>query len=810
MSQAVAFRPSAYIPTSARTGNNSPSILRGRNAFIRGHEDNTYAECYGGSLDLGFDVTLIPVVGTLQTTSGSRAVVGTGTAFMGFFPGMRLFIQGVSILQILVIDTIEDDTHLHVVTESTNSESAQTAVLPYVLFEVGKRRGYALWGNVLEFDLGTLLGVGLGTFFLDGAGLPGSSLVLSKKAQVALLDGATGNYSTLLLLLGPGPGGIVATAGTAPAAKTFTDADVNTATDNINVVAHGYSTGQPVTLSNPGTQISVNGALLSENRIVFLDVIDVDNFKLADLLQDAIADTPLDITNAGAGTTTVTPVSKKVPAGDRSVRISKASTLMGTPAFGNPGPPIPVTVTADGTIDIPLPAMDSLTDPTSPHNAYKLWVSLFGGSTAEATANAATGPWYGVRTVSEKELSGGLSGGIFKLEYTDVEATNGDLITFDNEPPSDAMFVGTVAGYPVLVSCQGKPTPTELDGTSPGPSIIPFKPANIVAAPLVLDNGQRNEVPLSPPEIILGSYMAAGRLYLMTANTLQIAVFSSDPDFPVSTRPFWKSGFRNPYALCFVNGRLYGFTSAGPMRSVSDGEEGSEEHSFAADVEEIMKDWKPENVFTQHDPQNECVCYINSGARRNSDGYWESDIVPFMLRNERWSMPITITDTQADRIISGAATVNGHLEFLAGGRDGSMFGAYNSKTFRFDQVSGETVGYYMVWQLSDAGAESRPKKVKRPAVRGKVTANGNVGIHGEYIDDEIDMVAIAAGNSGSKTGAVALSNSVSGVRYRPAEDVGVEGLMVYAIGVAGEWAGVGDRDRIDEVICEVTVQGGRA
>jgi hypothetical protein len=327
---------------------------------------------------------------------------------------------------------------------------------------------------------------------------------------------------------------------------------------------------------------------------------------------------------------------------------------------------------------------------------------------------------------------------------------------------------------------------------------------------LVLDTGARNDVPLSPPETIIGMYMAAGRLYLLTANTLQIAAFTSDPDFPVSTRPFWKTGFRNPYALCFVNGRLYGFTTAGPMRSVTDGEEGSEEHAFAADVEEIVKDWKPENVFAVHDPQNECVCYINSGARLNASGYWESDIVPFMLRNERWSLPITITSTTADRIISGAATVNGHMEFLAGGRDSLAVGSKNAKTFRFDQVSGELVNYRIAWQFTDAGVENRPKKVKRPAVRGKITNNGTVGIHGCYIDEEIDMVGLAAGNSTSKTGPIALSDSVAGVRYRPAEDVGVEGLMIFSLEVEGQWDGTGERDRIDEVTCEVVVQGARA
>jgi hypothetical protein len=770
--------------------------------FIRGHEDNIYSESYRGNLDLSETLTLVAITGTIQTFAGAVGILGTGTSFRAqLFPGQRLL---TSDNQVIIINEVVDDTHADLATAPDNNAAGLTAYRFFVLFEVDKERGTLLWGNALRFDMGTILAVGDGVLRLNGSVLTGDSLTATRRVKVAIPD-TSGSYTVQQLGFDDFPVGIVATAGTAPAAKTFTSADVTVATDNINVAAHGYSTGQPVSLSNPTTQISVSGVPLSPNQTFWIIAVDANNIKLAGTLQDAVSNVPLDITSAGAGTTTITPISKKMPAGDRSVRIAKASTKLGTPSYGNPGPPIIVTVTANGTIDIPLPSMDSNTDPSSPHDAYRIYATLQGGSTTEATANATNGPWYHARTVSAAELSGGTAGGTFKLEYADAEIVGRDIITFDNDAPGDALYITTVAGYPVLVSCQGRPTPTAPTGSAPGPSIIPIKPANLAAAPLVLDSGARNEVPLSPPELIIGQYMAAGRVYLMTANTLQIGAFTSDPDFPVAARPFWKSGFKNPYALCFVNGRLYGFTVAGPTRSVGDGEEGSEEHSFAADIEELTKSWKPENVFVQEDPHNECVCFIHSASRLNSNGFWESEMIPFMLRTERASHKIVITDPTRDMIISGAATVNGHLEFLAGGRNG--LGGYDVHTYRFDAASGSPVSYSQGWQFTDGGSEDRPKVVKRPRVTGKITT-GSIGIHGCAEDEEIDVDTLEAGNAGSKSGAVTLSPS-AGVVYRASEDVAVSGLMAFTLNIEGTWDGVGDPDRIDEAVCDVIVRGSR-
>jgi hypothetical protein len=352
----------------------------------------------------------------------------------------------------------------------------------------------------------------------------------------------------------------------------------------------------------------------------------------------------------------------------------------------------------------------------------------------------------------------------------------------------------------VLISAVGKGT-EDYDPDAPGASLVPFKLSNLAAAPLVFDSGDRNEVPLSPPETIIGFYMAAGRLYLLTTNTLQIAAYTENPLFPISTRPFWKSGFKNPYALCFANDRLYGFTNS-PIRSPEDGSDGSLDRAFAAPVKELTYSWHASRVFVAHDPANECVCYVYSAAYKNSDNFWVSIILPFMLEQEVWSPPIILSSSTHDMAVSGVATVNGHFEFLAGGRDGG--GAIEVNTYRFDTESGETVPYYIAFQYSSGDDEYRQKKIKHPRVTGKFTS-ATIGIHGATASDDIDVTTLEAGNSGSLSGSLSIANSTEVTVYEKIE-AEVNGLSVYTIRVDGTWNGTGMKDRIDEIcIQEITV-----
>lgn len=90
---------------------------------------------------------------------------------------------------------------------------------------------------------------------------------------------------------------------TTAAAKTFADANVTVATDNININAHGFISGSGVQLTTTGT-LPAGLALLT---LYFIFAVDANNITLHNTMADGIAGTnPVDITAAaGGGTHTV-------------------------------------------------------------------------------------------------------------------------------------------------------------------------------------------------------------------------------------------------------------------------------------------------------------------------------------------------------------------------------------------------------------------------------------------------------------------------------------------------------------------------
>lgn len=794
------YRPTRFVPTASRSGDNYPTILRGQNLFIRGKGDNVYLECYGGSLDLNEPLPAEAITGVISFSSSSNSISGVGTLFKAEL-GIGQKIQTLAGEWLVVKEVVDDEEFLAYEVPLT-TQSGVAAYRLRNLFELGIKRGSLLTGNVLNTDRGTYIGVGTGELMVDGQAIS-DTLIATKRTQIAIYQPTTNDYLIQTLGFETVPVGIVLSASAAPLSKTFANTDVNIATDSITITAHGYQTGQGITVANPGTLPSP----LIPNVVYYVIRIDANTIKLATTLANAVGNSVIDLTAAGSGTTTVTPQSKKMPQGVRSLRIAKASTKLGIPSYGNAGEKIEVTLTTPNErIKIDFPAMDSNADPNDPHDAWRIYGTLFESSTQD-DLNAQNGPWYYIRTVTAAEL-GGTGAGTYYLEYLDAEATAlAQLLTFDNDAPPEAEFIGAVGEVLILVSCSGK------DGDSPGIAIVSFKTGNLAAAPLVRDDGRRGEVPTSPPEIIIGMYMATGRLYLMTTNTLQIAVFTADVSFPMATRPFWKSGFSNPYALCFANYQLFGFTNA-PIRSPEEGTATDGDKEFAADVKELTYGWHPSRVHVIHDPLNECICYVYSAAYKNDAGWWVSVILPLPFDGEGWSMPIIIESQTRDMIISGVATVNGHFEFVAGGRDG--VGGMGSRTYRFDGGlnPGETVKWYYAPQYSDDGEESRPKVVKYARIRGKLTL-ADFGLHGTKVGQAVNVTALEAGNAGSLTGAIPVSDSLEVTVY-PKLVFSVNDVMQYTPELRGEWDGSGTKsdgtpykDRIDELSLEVIVQGSR-
>jgi hypothetical protein len=494
-------------------------------------------------------------------------------------------------------------------------------------------------------------------------------------------------------------------------------------------------------------------------------------------------------TSAAPGLAAVGGGSPGMQAGSYSIVITPARKE--TLGFNNPSTRADVTLATGDKTRITFPAMDT----ASGQNAWIVWGTTFAASLG-ADKNYLEGPWFKVQIVDDTQVSP--VGGTFDVEWLDAEIERQDAVTFDNDAPTDAEFVVNFNNVPVYISCQGIPNAAG-SVTSPGPFIVPAKPNNVEAAPLVLAFSS------SPPEIIYGVTSGAGRLYLLTSTHLQVAQGTPQQDVPVIIQPFWHSGFTNPYQVAFFNGRLYGFPVSGPTRSASEGEEGSEEVSFAAAVQAITGSWVPARVMVAYDPVNTAICFFHACDSLNSSGYWTTRVLMFGVQQDKWIGDVTLTSTSRDMIVSGVATVADSLEFLAGGRTAGSTVA--TKTYTFDTISGESVPWRLAPAFSDTGDELRSHVIKRIRATAKSTS-GSLGVFGFQPTQVIDISLLATGNSASLTGAISLPNTTS-VALTQQFQVNCPNLDVSTIQIQGTWGGTGNKDRVDEILYELAPQGVR-
>jgi len=334
-----------------------------------------------------------------------------------------------------------------------------------------------------------------------------------------------------------------------------------------------------------------------------------------------------------------------------------------TSGYGNPTP----TLLSGGTDGYQLTApnsqfvFDFTTDSgTRPAKAtgYVIYASAYAGSSDISKTNAIQGGWFEVKRVAFTDLIAET----LTFDYTDSELAT--LVSFDNDMPPDAEFLGTIDLYPFLVSTdgQGVDSTGRETTTSPGPFVSPAKPDNLDAYPATF------KVPTGKGETIIGVVSAAGRFFVMTPNTLQAVTPTGLPAAPFTCRPFWRRGFVNPYNLIFVDDTLYGYSGKKLFRSTGTADEAQESYTFASDVEAQLAESSGGYVFIAHDPKNECICVFLSAIRQNDDGWWETDVYPWSLTKSIWLPKVVLTSTERDMVVSGVATVNNELCFIAGGR----------------------------------------------------------------------------------------------------------------------------------------------
>jgi hypothetical protein len=498
--------------------------------------------------------------------------------------------------------------------------------------------------------------------------------------------------------------------------------------------------------------------------------------------------------------------SKGMMAGKYSFMISYWNSV--TDGFSNPSAVLKkdaanadITIAAGGKFSFSFSAAVA----AKPANAdgFIIWGNLSGGGVpATNQTNFDNGPWYRAAKVKISALGGGDT---YDLEYLDAEV--GAVASGDNNAPPECEFVAEFANNVFFISCLGKKTETNALGTSPGNYVIPAKGSNKEAAPY--------DWRVSLEDEITGFASGIGRLFCLTTKGVPFVtptgrtelarLVPTLQDIPFTSRPFWTKGGISPYNITVVQSDVFAFTGGKPLRSPSGADENQIPFNLGAPVEDLLKGVADGYVFVKHDPKNQQVCYILSATRKNAQGYWISEILPFDLQTNSWQPVIEISSPIRDMIVCGADTIDNRLEFLAGGRFPLANGFFVS-TFRYDEPAGVPVPYYFAIQPTDNGADGRSKQIRAIRATGRMSSP-IVQIHGAQANGDISISDIENGTN-SLSGNIALSSSAN-IQHQLEKNYLVKNLQLWSLRFSGVWSGAGEPDRVEELVVQVEVHGKR-
>lgn len=773
------YTPQPYVPTTALTGGEQPLTLRGEGMWLRiGRWGSIYAEGYAGNQDLSETIATKTLTGTFAWTSSDTNIVGTGTAFITeLHLGSFVFADGgAGATELFVVEKIVSNTSFICSRPAKNSGTGKTAYVLPVIWAVETDRGTAIRGNVLRYFKGHYLGVGDGTFRVNGAAL-NATLTLSKTPQFALYDKATGLFTQDDVGIDKPTTPITLTAVTR---LTITGA---TAASPISITsaAHGLATGTKVPIAGIIGVPEANGTFIITNT-------GVNTFTLNGT------------TGTGAYVSGGFVFPSVMRAGDYNIRIANKSTT--TKGFSQLSDVIaPVTLTVNQSIRVTFNTA-MLMD----QDADDIYATPFEDNSTTTIEARFMGPWYLLNgtdtspdcTVTASDLidgshaTGRETGTSYVFSYSDAEIqTSTKIATFDNFTPVDAEFVDLINGFPIYFSCQGKNEASKTS-TSPGPAAVPSKPSNPEA--VFLDK----TITTAGGDTIIGEFNAKSRIYVLGQNTLQTLILTTVDIEPITFRSLWNAGFRNPYNVTFVKEYLYGFSTQNIVRSVAGGDDSAMEFEFAADVRDLVNTWPTGHVLVAYDPKNRAVCFFYAAAERRS-GYWVTIVLPFLLDKQVWSLPIVLKKTNQDFIVSGVATIGRDLTFLAGGRTSG--GAITVGTYIFDGGDSETKDWYMAPNYSDDDAELSPKTIKGHSFTGRfASADTKLQLHAVRPEGSFNLTALESGISPAQEVAIGATSGIQRKRFKT-EDWG--SFSLYTPRISGSYTTV--PDRLDELVLKVTV-----
>lgn len=744
------LRPTAYCPTISHAGDEETVLLRAENMWIRqGRYGAPYAEGYTGNRDLSETIATKTLTGTLAWDDATKVITGTGTAFNSEVKIGDLIIGdgGAGLTEVFSVVKVTSNTSLLVDRSPTADASGKTGYVLPVVFPVGVDRGTCIRGKVVQFITGHYLGVGEGTFRVNGAAL-NATLALSTRPQFALFDPATGLYTQDDV-------GIDAPT-TLPTLTAVTiDATITNATNASPIVitvagVHGLYNGQTgVVIAGVTGNTAANGTWT-------VTKLTAATFSLNTSTGNG----------AYAGGGTITGAASSMRAGQYSIRLYNKNTS--TKGFSQPSAIIgPVTLTAGQALQLAFNSA-MIVD----QNAYDIYCSPFEDNDTATIEARYMGPWFKIggtatspdTSVTATDLIDGThatgreSGTVYVFSFADAEVQAADKIaTFNNFEPIDAGFVDISSGLPIYLSCSGKGNTAKLQGTSPGPAAVPAKPSNPEAVYL------NKAITTVNSDYILGGINIKSRLYVLCQNSLQFLLLTTVDFSPVAFRSLWDAGFRNPYNACAVKEYIYADSTHGVIRSVAGGDDTTVEFEFADDMRDIFTGEPCGHKYVAYDPKNKAVCFFYSAAERRS-GYWVTLVRPFILSTGRWNPPIVLRKTDTDFIVSGVATIGNELIFLAGGRTSG--GSISVGTYVFDGGDSEQKDWYLAWNFTDSGDAHRGKIVKGYSLIGRCVGNTQLDIHGIVDDGTISITGLEDNSASHESVTIGSLATLYRLRFR--------------------------------------------
>jgi hypothetical protein len=124
-----------------------------------------------------------------------------------------------------------------------------------------------------------------------------------------------------------------------------------------------------------------------------------------------------------------------------------------------------------------------------------------------------------------------------------------------------------------------------------------------------------------------------------------------------------------------------------------------------------------------------------------------------------------------------------------------------TQAYTFD--AGLGLDYFLVLQPSDSGIELRDKVVKAYRVTGKTTRGKIKG----YGWGPLQNISVDDVEQGTNARTTVIMQDTTDIQQSKRFQVNLPNSMMHTVRVEGVWDGVGPRDRIDEIVVEVSQQG---